>query len=36
MSMVKNLQFFFLNLEKHCTMQSQIHSGIINQDEITF
>ena len=25
---------FFLNLEKHCTIQSQIHSVIINQDEI--
>ena len=26
---------FFLNLEKHRAIQSQIHSVIINQDEIT-
>ena len=26
---------FFLNLGKHCAVQSQIHSVIINQDEIT-
>ena len=25
---------FFLNSEKHCAIQSQIHSVIINQDEI--
>ena len=26
---------FFLNLERHRAIQSQIHSVIINQDEIT-
>ena len=26
---------FFLNLEKHRAIQSQIHSVIFNQDEIT-
>ena len=26
---------FFLNLEKHCVIQNQIYSVIINQDEIT-
>ena len=26
---------FFLNLEEHCAIQSQIHSVIMNQDEIT-
>ena len=30
----KSTNFFFLNLEKHCTIQSQIHSVIIKQDEI--
>ena len=25
---------FFVNLEKHCAIQSQIHSVITNQDEI--
>ena len=27
---------FFLNLEKHRAIQSQIHSAIINQDEISY
>ena len=27
---------FFLNLEKHHAIQSQIHSVINNQDEITY
>ena len=35
MSLVKNPLNFFLNLEKHRAIQSQIHSAIINQDEIT-
>ena len=26
---------FFLNLEKHRAIQRQIHSAVINQDEIT-
>ena len=26
---------FFLNLEKHCAIQSRMYSVIINQDEIT-
>ena len=33
--MGKNPLIFFLNLEKHRAIQSQIHSVIINQDEIT-
>ena len=32
MNMVKK---FFLNLEKHRAIQSEIHSVIINQDEVT-
>ena len=32
MNMVKK---FFLNLEKHCAIQSERHSVIINQDEVT-
>ena len=35
MSMVQNPLNFFLNLEKHRAIQSQIHSVVINQDEIT-
>ena len=35
MSMGKNPLIFFLNLEKYRAIQSQIHSVIINQDEIT-
>ena len=35
MSLVKNPLIFFLNLERHRAIQSQIHSVIINQDEIT-
>ena len=26
---------FFLNLEKYCTIQCQVHSVIINQDDVT-
>ena len=33
--MVKNPLNFFENLEKHRAIQSQTHSAIINQDEIT-
>ena len=35
MSLVKNPLIFFLNLERHRAIQNQIHSVIINQDEIT-
>ena len=35
MSMVKKATKFFLDLEKHREIQSQIHSVIINQDVIT-
>ena len=33
--MGKNPLIFFFNLEKHRAIQSQIHSVIINQDQIT-
>ena len=33
--MGKNPLIFFLNLEKLRAIQSQIHSVIINQDEVT-
>ena len=35
MSLVKKSTKFFSNLEKHRAIQIQIHSVIINQDEIT-
>ena len=35
MSMVKNPTKFSLNLGKHRAIQSQLHSVIIKQDELT-